>query len=40
MKALAVLFLLLLGLTACHDEESRTETTSAICTVNGERVPC
>lgn len=32
---------LLLGLTACHDEESRTENTTVnVCVVNGERVPC
>lgn len=40
ISAYALALCLLFGLTACHDEESRTETTSAVCTVNGERVPC
>lgn len=41
MKTLALILIVLLGLTACHDEESRTETNdSNVCIVNGERVPC
>ena len=41
MKTIGVLLLLLLGLTACHDEESRTEATTVnVCIVNGKRVPC
>lgn len=32
--------LLVVGLAACHDEETRSESTTEVCTVNGERVPC
>lgn len=41
IKAYLLALCLVFGLVACHDEESRNESTTVnVCIVNGERVPC